>query len=53
MPSIHARTLPRTPYISLAASNPRKNVATVAAIVVAKEMSSGEASIGSVTVPLL
>jgi hypothetical protein len=38
MPSIHARMPPRTSYIALAASMPIKNVATVAAQVVANEM---------------
>ncbi len=37
-PSIQARRLPRTPYISLAAAIPRKNVAMVAAHVVASEI---------------
>jgi hypothetical protein len=41
-PSIHTRRLPRTPYISLAASIPRKNVATVATQVVASEIHNGE-----------
>ena len=41
-PSIHARRLPCTPYISHAANIPRKNVATVAAQVVASEIHSGE-----------
>jgi hypothetical protein len=38
MPSIHARKLPRTPYMALAASRPKKKVAVVAAHVVAREM---------------
>jgi hypothetical protein len=41
-PSIHARRLPCTPYINLAAGIPRKNVATVATQVVASEINSGE-----------
>jgi hypothetical protein len=39
--------------MSLAASIPRKNVATVATHVVASEIQSGEVSMGSVTVQLL
>jgi hypothetical protein len=53
MPSIHARGPPTTPYISRAANKPKKNVATVAAHVVASEINSGDGSKGSVTVPLL
>jgi hypothetical protein len=38
------------PYIRRAAAKPSRNVAAVAAQVVASEISSGDGSIGSVTV---
>ena len=52
-PSTHARIDPCNPYIARAAISPRKNVATVAAQVVAIEMMSGDESNGRCTVKQL